>query len=92
LVIVIPAKNLGIKKYTVKLIEITIQEMFKDMEIIRIMPKRRNYNSLSPLKYYNVECYKCKNYGHKSSECRLPKYDKKINILNNKKVWKKTKT
>jgi hypothetical protein len=38
--------------------------------------KRRNYISFSPLQDYNVECYKCNNYGHKASECRFPKYDK----------------
>jgi hypothetical protein len=54
--------------------------------------ERRNYNSFSPLQDYNVECYKCNNYGHKASECRLSKYDKRINIPNNKKVWKKKKT
>jgi hypothetical protein len=51
--------------------------------------ERRNYNSFSPLQDYNFECYKCNNYGHESSECRLSKYDKKINIPNNQKVWKK---
>jgi hypothetical protein len=54
--------------------------------------ERRNYNSFSPLQDYNVECYKCNNYGHEASECRLSKYDKRINILNYKKIWKKKKT
>jgi hypothetical protein len=33
--------------------------------------RSRNYNSFSPLQDYNVECYKCNNYGHKASNCRL---------------------
>jgi hypothetical protein len=31
--------------------------------------KRINYNFFSPLQDYNVECYKCNNYGHEASEC-----------------------
>jgi len=54
--------------------------------------ERRNYNSFSPLQDYNIECYKCNNYGHKASKCRLSKYDKNINIPNYQKVWRKKKT
>jgi hypothetical protein len=55
----------------------------------------RNYNSLSPLQHYNVECYKCykcNNYGHKSSDCRLPKHTIKTSNIQeekHKKTWKK---
>jgi hypothetical protein len=44
------------------------------------------------LQYFNSECQKCNNYGHKTSECRLPKYDKKTSISHNKKEWKKKQT
>jgi hypothetical protein len=44
------------------------------------------------LQNFNSECQKCNNYGHKTSECRLPKYDKRINIPINQKVWKKRQT
>jgi hypothetical protein len=30
----------------------------------------RNYNSFSPLMNFNIECYKCNNFGHKAHECR----------------------
>jgi hypothetical protein len=50
LVIAIPAKILDIKQYTVKLIESTIQEMFKDMEIIRIMQKEETITPSLPYK------------------------------------------
>jgi hypothetical protein len=48
--------------------------------------EKRNYNSFSPLQSANSECQKCNNYGHKTSECRLPKYDKRINIPINQKI------
>ena len=40
---------------------------------------------------HNIECYKCKNYGHKSHDCRsMIKYSIKENIdIRYKKVWKK---
>jgi hypothetical protein len=41
------------------------------------------------LQDFNSECQKCNNYGHKTSECRFTKYDKKTNISHNKKEWKK---
>ena len=41
---------------------------------------------------FNSECQKCNNYGHKTSDCRFPKYDKKTNIPHNKKEWRKTQT
>jgi hypothetical protein len=46
--------------------------------------EKRNYNSFSPLKDYNVECQKCNNYGHKASECRLILQSLKTSIPNNK--------
>jgi hypothetical protein len=55
--------------------------------------KRRNYNSLSPLQDFNIECQKCNNYGHKFSECRLPKNSMKESISsikeNYKKIWRR---
>jgi hypothetical protein len=54
--------------------------------------KKRNYNSFYPLQSVNSECQKCNNYGHKTTECRLPKYDKRTNIPINQKVWKKRQT
>jgi hypothetical protein len=42
--------------------------------------ENRNFNSFSPLEDFNSECQKCNNYGYKTSECRLSKYDKKTNI------------
>jgi hypothetical protein len=44
------------------------------------------------LQNFNSEFQKCSNYGHKTSDCRLPKYDKKTNIPCNKKEWRKKKT
>jgi hypothetical protein len=41
---------LGIKQYIVKLIESTIQEMFKDMEIIRIIGKEETITPYLPCK------------------------------------------
>jgi hypothetical protein len=57
----------------------------------RYNTEKRNYNSFSPLQDFNSECQKCNNYGHKTSECRFPKYDKKKDISHNKKEWKKKK-
>jgi hypothetical protein len=39
--------------------------------------KKINYHSFSPLQDFNSEFQKCNNYGHKMSECRLSKYDKR---------------
>ena len=53
--------------------------------------ENRNYNSFSPLQSYNVECHKCNNYGHKASDCRLPKHpikNSKIQEEKHKKTWK----
>jgi hypothetical protein len=54
------------------------KNVLKDMIIrttrIIIIKENRNYNSFSPLQDYNVECWKCNNYGHKASECRLKKF------------------
>ena len=44
--------------------------------------RSRNYNSFSPLLDYNIECYKCNNYGHKASECILFKTSMKIGTSN----------
>ena len=30
----------------------------------------KNYNSFAPLMNFNVECYKCNNFGHKAHECK----------------------
>jgi hypothetical protein len=53
--------------------------------------KKRNYNSFSPLQNFNIEFQKCKNYGHKTRECRLPMHSLKIGKPNkhNKKIWKR---
>jgi hypothetical protein len=51
--------------------------------------EKRNYNSFSPLQNFNIECQKCNNYGHKASECRLPKYSMKASISNIKENYKK---
>ena len=40
------------------------------------------------MQYFNSEFQKC-NYGHKTRDCGLPKYDKKTNIPHNKKEWRK---
>jgi hypothetical protein len=48
--IAIPAINLDIKKYIVKLIEDTIQEMFKDMKTIRIIHKEEIITHSLPYK------------------------------------------
>jgi hypothetical protein len=56
--------------------------------------EKRNYNSFSPLQNYNVECLKCNNYDHKSSDCRLPKIPiktSKIQEEKHKKAWKEKK-
>ena len=92
LVIVIPTKKIGHKA-----IHCRVYRKYNPINVQRYEnnknnAERRNNKSFSPLQDYNVECYKCNNYGHKASECIFPKYDKKINIPNNKKVWKKTKT
>jgi hypothetical protein len=50
LVISIPANILDIKQYTVNLIESTIQEMFKDMEKIRIIQKEETITPSLPYK------------------------------------------
>jgi hypothetical protein len=46
----IPAIILDIKQYIVKLIESTIQEMFKDMKTIRIMQKEEIITHSLPYK------------------------------------------
>jgi hypothetical protein len=58
----------------------------------RYNTEKRNYNSFTPLQYFNSECQKCNNYGHKTSDCSLQKYDKKTNIPHNKKEWRKKHT
>lgn len=30
----------------------------------------RNYNPFAPLIHYNIECYKCNNFGHKFWDCK----------------------
>ena len=54
--------------------------------------RSRNYNSFSPLLDYNIECYKCNNYNHKASDCRLLKESMKTGTSNiqeeHKKIWK----
>jgi hypothetical protein len=58
----------------------------------------RNYNSFSPLLDYNVECYKCNNYGHitrgyRSNIINSPKQNMEEDALTKHKeeytkVWK----
>ena len=49
-----------------------------------------NYGSFTPLVNFNIECYKCNNFGHKAHDCRsLIKYD----LISNEnkvplKIWK----
>ena len=55
--------------------------------------RSRKYNSFSPLLDYNIECYKCNNYGDKSSNCKLLECTIKTNTSNflkekHKKIWK----
>jgi hypothetical protein len=59
----------------------------------------KNYNSFSPLLYYNTKCYKYNNYGHKAHDCRsniikFPKQNKEEDVLTKHreeytKVWKR---
>jgi hypothetical protein len=54
----------------------------------------RNYNSFSPLLDYNVECYKCNNYGHIACDCRSNIIKKEEDVLAKHKeeytkVWKR---
>jgi hypothetical protein len=55
--------------------------------------RSRNYNSFSPLQDYNIEFYKCNNYGHKTSNFILEKYSMQTSISISqeekyKKIWK----
>jgi hypothetical protein len=78
---------LDINKYTEKIMDNTIIEISN-----KYNTEKRNYNSFYPLQDFNSEFQKCNNYRHKTSECRLPKYDKQTNISHNKKEWKKKQT
>jgi hypothetical protein len=54
--------------------------------------KRRNYNSFAPLQEGNLECFRCHNYGHKSSNFILMGVsDKPKFIREQKKLWKEKK-
>ena len=65
---------------------------YKDYTIEKRTKRNRNYKLFSPLMDYNIECYKCNNYGHLDSSCRLPKASMKIGtskIQNkHKKIWR----
>jgi hypothetical protein len=89
--IVILAIILDIKQYIVKLMEIQSKNVQR-YKNNKYNTEKRNYNSFSPLQNFNIECQKCNNYGHKTSECRLPMQSLKIgnpNKQNKKKMEKK---
>ena len=49
----------------------------------------RNYHNFSPLQNLNMECLKCRNYGHKASNCRLMEISEKPKFIREqKKLWK----
>jgi hypothetical protein len=48
------------------------------------------HNNLYDLLFSEPKCYNCHNYGHKSADCRLRKYNPDLNpTTENVKVWKK---
>jgi hypothetical protein len=70
-------KKLWIKNYNLK-----------DNQTINQI-KRRNYNSFAPLQEGNPECFRCYDYGHKSSNCRLMEVSEKPKFIREqKKLWK----
>jgi hypothetical protein len=51
--------------------------------------KRRNYKFFAPLQEVDLECFKCHNYGHKASNCKLIEASEQpIFIREQKKLWK----
>jgi hypothetical protein len=55
--------------------------------------KRRNYNSLAPLQEGDLECFRCLNYGHKASNCRLMEVSGQPRFIREKKkLWKEKKS
>ena len=38
-------------------------------------PKVSNHNCYAPFEKYDIECYKCNNYGHLARECKMRKSD-----------------
>jgi hypothetical protein len=70
-------KNLRVKNYNLKYKQ-TVNKV-----------KSRNYNSFSPLQERDLECFRCHNYGHKASSCRLMEVSEKpMFIREKKKLWK----
>jgi hypothetical protein len=70
-------KNLRIKNYNLKYNQIVDQV------------KSRNYNSFAPLQEGNLDCFRCHNYGHKASTCRLMEVSYKPKFIREeKKIWK----
>ena len=45
----------------------------------------RNYNSFSPLQDSSIKCYKCHNFGHKASNCRLLEVSKCLKFIREQK-------
>jgi hypothetical protein len=70
-------KNLRVKNYNLK-----------DNQTVNQV-KRRNYNSFAPLQEGNLECFRCHNYGHKESSCRLMEVSEIPKLIREqKKLWK----
>jgi hypothetical protein len=70
-------KNLRVKNYNLK-----------DNQTVNQV-KSRNYNSFAPLQEGDLECFRCHNYGHKASSCRLMEVSEKPKFIREKKkLWK----
>jgi hypothetical protein len=70
-------KNMRVKNYNLKYNQ------------TRDQVKIRNYISFAPLQEGNLECFRCHNYGHKASNCRLMEVSDKPKFIREKnKFWK----